>query len=77
MKLVEDWREWKRWWSIRWVIASAFFSAIVVAYATLPADWLPEIDGHYKKWLSLGALITAGLSAVSRVVKQKPKDEQP
>lgn len=75
MKLVDDWREWKRWWSMRWIIASTFFSAVVVAYATLPSDWLPTIPQEVKQWLSIGALVSAGAAGVSRVLKQPPKDD--
>ena len=74
MNLVDDWREWKRWWSMRWIIVSAFCSAVAVAYATLPADWLPSIPGWVKGALAAGAMLSAGASGVSRVVKQKAKN---
>lgn len=68
--LVDDAAQWKRWWSMRWIIASAFFSAVVVAYATLPADWLPVIPSWLKQAFSIGALVSAGGAAVARVLKQ-------
>jgi hypothetical protein len=74
LELVENASEWKRWWSMRWIIASAFFSAVVVAYATLPSDWLPVIPLAVKQWCSVGALISAGGAAVSRVIKQPVKE---
>lgn len=70
LQLVENASEWKRWWSMRWIIASAFFSAVVVAYATLPADWLPAIPVWLKQAFSIGALVSAGGAAVARVLKQ-------
>ena len=73
MNLVDDWREWKRWWSMRWIIVSTFCSAVAVAYATLPADWLPSVPGWVKGALAGGAMLSAGASGVSRVVKQKTK----
>lgn len=71
IQLVDDVQDWKQWWSIRWIIASAFFSAVAVAYATLPTDWLPAIPSIVKQSLAIGALITAGGAAVSRVIKQE------
>lgn len=73
MKLVDDWREWKRWWSMRWIIVSAFCSAVALAYAALPADWLPAIPTWVKTSLAAGALLSAGAGGVSRVVKQRTK----
>lgn len=72
LQLVDDAAEWKRWWSMRWIIASAFFSAVVVAYSTLPADWLPTIPAWLKQVFSMGALFSAGAAAVARVIKQEP-----
>jgi len=74
IELVDNASEWKRWWSMRWIIASAFFSAVVVAYATLPADWLPTVPVWLKQAFSLGALFSAGAAAVARVIKQAPKE---
>lgn len=69
--LVDDVHQWKRWWSLRWVIVSAFCSSVAVAYALLPADWLPSVPGWVKGALAGGAMLSAGASGVSRVVKQK------
>lgn len=70
MKLVDDWREAKRWWSMRWIIVSTFCSAVAVAYATLPADWMPSVPGWVKGALAGGAMISGGAAAVARVVQQ-------
>lgn len=70
MKLVYDVSDWKKWWSMRLIIASAFFQAIVLAYATLPEDWLPSIPQYLKLGFAFGALATAGLSGVARVIQQ-------
>lgn len=74
LELVDNAHEWRRWWSMRWIILSAFFSAVIVMYQTLPTDWLPYLPVDAKRWLAVGALVTAGLAAVSRVVQQKPKE---
>lgn len=70
--LVDDYRQWKRWWSMRWAIASAFCAAAAGAYATLPADWLPAVPHWVKGALAFGAMLSAGASGITRVIKQKP-----
>lgn len=72
-EMVDDVQNWKRWWSMRWLIVSAFCSAAAVAWATLPVDWLPDVPGWVKASLAFGALLSAGAAGVSRVVKQQPK----
>lgn len=71
LELVDDIQDWKRWWSMRWIIIGAFCAGAAAAYTWLPADWLPEIPSYVKKWLGLGALLSMGMAGVSRVVKQK------
>lgn len=75
MKLVNDANNWYRWWSMRWIIATAFFTSVIAAYALLPSDWLPEIPAYVKKGLAIGSMLTAGLAGISRVVSQ-PKLEK-
>lgn len=74
MKLVDNASNWRRWWSMRWAIATAFLAAIPVAYMTLPPDWLPSIPDWFKAALALATLFSAGATGVSRVLKQ-PKVE--
>lgn len=74
MKLVDDVHNWHRFWSMRWIIVSAFCSAAVAAYALLPADFLPVIPVWVKQGLGLGAVFSAGAAGVMRVVQQKPKE---
>jgi len=73
--LVDDWREWKRWWSMRWIIVSGFCSSVASAYALLPADWMPSVPGWIKGAMAFGAMMSAGLAGVGRIVKQKKPDE--
>lgn len=70
MNLVPDVKDWHRWWSVRLAAASAAFSAVVVAYATLPPDWLPGLPQAVKTALAVGALLTAGAAGFARVVDQ-------
>lgn len=75
--LVPDVKDWPRWWSMRWIIVSAFCSAAVAAYAILPADFLPTIPVWVKQALGLGAVFSAGAAAVGRVIQQPPKEPKP
>lgn len=61
----------KRIWSLRWAIFTAAVSAIPLAYAALPSDWLPAIPGTVK--LAAAGLVTFAAigTAVSRVIKQE------
>jgi len=70
MEFVYDVKNWKKWWSMRFIIISAFFQAIPLAYATLPDDWMPSIPGWVKLGFAAGALGCAGLAGVSRVLQQ-------
>lgn len=71
--LVDDAHNWKRWWSMRWLIVGAFCAGAAAAYQWLPADWMPEIPALAKKLLGLGALVSMGMAGVSRVLKQPEK----
>ena len=70
MEFVYDVKNWKRWWSMRFLILSAFFQAITLAYATIPYDWMPVIPNWAKLTFAVGALGCAGLAGVSRVIQQ-------
>lgn len=69
--LVPDVDNWRRWWSMRWLMATAYFSAVVAAYMTLPPDWLPTLPVWVKQVHAFGALMSAGGAAVSRVIQQQ------
>lgn len=71
MTLIPNVGQWHRLWSLRFSILSAFFSSVVIAYNNLPADWISIIPHWMKEICSVGALISAGLAAISRVVKQE------
>lgn len=76
MELVQDVSNWKKWWSMRFTIATAFFAAVSAAYLTLPEDWLPAIPDLVKQLLAYGTLLTAAAAGVSRVVRQKSLKEE-
>lgn len=60
-----------KYWSLRWTLLTIFFGGVISAYSLLPADWLPEIPGHLKKFMGLGTVFTGGMSALSMFIKQK------
>jgi len=71
MRLVDNIDEWKRWWSLRFIIITTIFSSVTAAYVMLPADWLPEIPIGVKQFLAAGSLISAAAAGVARVTHQK------
>lgn len=71
LSLVDDAHQWKKWWSMRFIILTTFLNAVTVAYATLPYDWMPSIPDWVKQALAAGALLTAGAAGVARVVSQQ------
>lgn len=71
LSLVDDVHQWKKWWSMRFIILTTFLNAVTVAYATLPDDWMPAIPTWVKGMLAAGALLTAGAAGVARVVSQR------
>lgn len=73
--MVKDAANWKKWWSMRFIIATTLFASISVAYAGLPEDWLPAIPSWLKFSLAVGTMATAAAAGVSRVINQ-PKLHQ-
>ncbi len=69
-KLVWNAFEWKKWWSMRLIIATTIFASISASYIMLPPDWLPAISDPMKKFFAFGTILTAVASGVARVVKQ-------
>lgn len=70
MKLVPDVKDWSKWWSLRLSALAAAFGAVVVAYATLPIDWLPAIPVWLKTACAVGAMVSAGAASFARVIDQ-------
>lgn len=71
MKLAAEAAKWHKLWSMRFIIATGFFSSIIAAYALLPPDWLPAIPSWVKSGLALSDLFCAGGAGVSRIIKQE------
>ncbi len=74
MKLVDDVKEWKRWWSMRFAILTAVLMAVQIAWPTLPHEWTSDLPDWFKNGLAVVSLSSAAMTAISRVIKQKPKE---
>jgi hypothetical protein len=71
MRLVDDWKKWHTWWSVR---ATGAAAALQVTLLSLPArvyDALPTWATHY------AALATLVGIFVGRMVKQDGGDPKP
>jgi hypothetical protein len=73
--LVDDWRNWKRWWSMRLIVASSLFGSVALALQSLS----PEQAALLPSWLptaaAWSALFTNILTGAARVIRQAPEGE--
>lgn len=74
VELVDDAKDWWKWWSMRLILLSTFCSAAIAAYALLPPDFLPQIPQWFKQTLGLTAVLSAGAAAVVRPLRQHKLD---
>ncbi len=80
MKLVENWKQSWRWWSIRLAaIGAAITGTLIVApesilqaWALLPADMRASLEA-YRGYIALAAF---GLAIVARLVERPKKGEK-
>lgn len=82
LKLIPDWRNWWRFWSLRlgalgtalaaWLIASP--EAALAAWAALPQDLKAFIPPDYMPFIGVGLFV---LSMFARVTKQEKLPEVP
>lgn len=75
MKLVDDYKKWKKWWSMRFIILSTIFTSAALVWPTLPMEWTAEFHPITKYFFGIGALTTGIAAGVSRVVKQTKLEE--
>jgi hypothetical protein len=72
LELVDDVSQWKKWWSMRFIIIAAFLISISLSYGfIIPDDWKEAIPGWIKAILACSTMLSIGLAGVSRVIKQK------
>lgn len=68
MKLVENWRNAWKWFSIQVAVVGAALQGAILAFPSIK-DWLGDTASH-----CVGLLILAGVIG-GRMVQQKPKDD--
>ncbi|NII73923.1 hypothetical protein FHW84_002496 [Dyella sp. SG562] len=73
--LVDDWQEWKRWWSMRWILVSAALGAAQQAWPMLPSEWIAAFPHWVRLALGIGSLSTVMAAGAARIVRQKKPDE--
>ena len=69
--LVPDVRNWRRWWSMRWIVAAAVAEALLIAWPRLPADWVAPMPESVKAGMGAFSLFALVAAAVSRVIQQQ------
>lgn len=74
--LIDDYRNWLRLWSMRWIVLATFFGSVIAAYNTLPQDWLPIIPHWFKLVCSYGVIFSGSMAGVSRVINQSAVAER-
>jgi hypothetical protein len=81
---VHDIHDWKKWWSMRWLIAAGFlealqqfFDALREGWAFLPAEWQGAVDPGVIAWVGRAAWLCVALSAFARMIQQKKPRLQP
>jgi preprotein translocase subunit SecY len=80
MKLVDDARDWSKWWSVRLSIVGgalltfleAFPHAVATVISTLPSEVTGTIDEGILKAIGIICILA---SPVARVIKQNKLDE--
>jgi len=76
MKLVDEWRHWWRWWSVRLGILGASLTSLLIAWPdaaklaweSLPADLRTAIPPQYTPLIGVGLFM---LSMLARVIRQE------
>jgi urea transporter len=79
MKLVDDARDWSKWWSVRLSIVGgalltfleAFPHAVATTLATLPSEVTGTIDESIFKGIGIICILA---SPIARVIKQRDAD---
>lgn len=70
ISLVDNWRDWRDWWSLRWTTLAGVFSAMAAA-GSMHAPW------WFSPTCAAMAVLCNSASGAARIVAQKPKDDCP
>jgi len=75
VQLVDNWRDWKNWWSLKWITIVGLLISLPKILEALPPDTVAQIVAMLPPWaataytfLKLFAVVAA---AASRVIAQK------
>jgi hypothetical protein len=74
LKLVDDAREWHRWWSMRWIIVAGALEGIKVGWADLPPEWVAALPAWVPGYLGLATIAALAFAGAGRVIDQKPRE---
>jgi len=74
LELVDNASEWKRWWSMRWLIFAAVVESLRLGWASIPPAWIAGLPEWVPQYLGLATLVSLVGAGVSRVIKQAPKE---
>lgn len=73
--LVDNWRNWKRWWSMRLTIIATLLGTVAVGYQTMPPQDAALLPGWLPSAVAWTTLFTNILTGAARVVRQTPDPE--
>jgi hypothetical protein len=74
-ELVDNAAEWKRWWSMRWIIAAAVIESLRLGWPSIPAEWVAGLPPAIPQLLGIATLVSLVGAGVSRVMKQPGLDK--
>lgn len=78
VQLVDNYRDWKYWWSLRWVLIAAFLTALPDLIREAP-QWIaalpPDLHALLPSWvdtaLKYATLLALAFAYASRLIAQK------
>jgi hypothetical protein len=74
LELVDNASEWKRWWSMRWIIAATVIESLRLGWPSIPPEWVSGLPTWIPQLLGLATLASLVGAGVSRVLKQPSKE---
>lgn len=75
MKLVEDWRDAWKWWSMHVAAGSGAFNILCVSTVKGASFVFPLVGSIPGKWVFWGGLLASAGFAAFRLICQKPKTD--
>lgn len=69
-QLVDNARDWHRWWSMRWIIIAGALEGVRIGWPSLPPEWVAALPAWVPHYLGLATITALALAGAGRVVKQ-------